>query len=492
MVNFGCCKTRPFPSNYYICKNCLKIFHRSCVQQNKNKYNFLKDFQITCCSNDLDIIANDEKSLLELTINDLTQNSEMQNSYIEKLKQEQKILIEEVTQREEDQNEQIRYYQERIKVQKSEIADMRNTIDERDKKSRQTISTQTSITTNNKTAQTENDMKKTINCAIQTAATVNYEKRAIDLEMDIIELNNLMKNMLTSIETLTQENTLYRKKIDLLKNDLHFSNVTKKEGKDKIISYRSEVKRKILIVSNYRGRNLSIYLRKLLGDNYIIESIVKPNADDNELIYTVQHNADRLNVNDMVVLWPNKSTSDLVEKILIPLRNTRCTIITVPYRRNSCSRINDMIYKNNIELFKTAYQANLGDCLLECNNFLRKSNYISETTLNETGKWFLCKAIQAVIENPYTKSKSKSEKVSTINQSHFKSLNHRLYPDDSLAAEINEGTAGTTTSSVPSEAEVEETSKTKLKKMAFSIPKESSSGVSPSDTSFLGEKNLLL
>ncbi|KAG5875124.1 hypothetical protein JTB14_022596 [Gonioctena quinquepunctata] len=230
-----------------------------------------------------------------------------------------------------ERGRQIRYYQERIKVQKSEIADMRNTIDERDKKSRQTISTQTRITTNNKTTQTENDMKKTINCAIQTAATVNYEKRAIDLEMDIIELNNLMKNMLTSIETLTQENTLYRKKIDLLKNDIHSSNVTKKEGKDKIISYRSEVKRKILIVSNYRGRNLSIYLRKLLGDNYIIESIVKPNADDNELIYTVQHNADRLNVNDMVVLWPNKSTSDLVEKILIPLGNTRCTIITVPY-----------------------------------------------------------------------------------------------------------------------------------------------------------------
>ncbi|KAG5864196.1 hypothetical protein JTB14_035033 [Gonioctena quinquepunctata] len=254
MVNFGCCKTRPFPPNYYICKNCLKIFHRSCVQQNKNKYNFLKDFQITCCSNDLDIIANDEKSLLELTINDLTQNSEMQNSYIEKLKQEQKILIEEVTQREEDQNEQIRYYQERIKVQKSEIADMRNTIDERDKKSRQTISTQTSITTNNK----ENGF---------------------------------------------------------------------------------------------------------------------------------------------------------------------------------------------------------------CARRFKQSSKIS---------------------TPSQKSKSKSEKASTINQSHFKSLNHRLYPDDSLAAEINEGTAGTTTSSVPSEAE--ETSKTKLKKMAFSIPKESFSGVSPSDSSFLGEK----
>ncbi|KAG5869641.1 hypothetical protein JTB14_011704 [Gonioctena quinquepunctata] len=151
-----------------------------------------------------------------------------------------------------------------------------------------------------------------------------------------------------------------------------------------------------------------------------------------------------------------------------------------------------MIYRNDLELFKTAYQANLGNCLLECNNFLRKSNYISETPLNETGIWFLCKVIQAVIENPYTKSKSKTEKASTINQSQLESLNHRLYPDDSLAAEINEGAAGTTISAVLSEAEVEETSKTKLNKISSSIPKESYSGVTPSDTSFWGKNRSLI
>ncbi|KAG5871891.1 hypothetical protein JTB14_033123 [Gonioctena quinquepunctata] len=95
---------------------------------------------------------------------------------------------------------------------------------------------------------------------------------------------------------------------------------------------------------------------------------------------------------------------------------------------------------------------------------------------------FLGKALLSSVKGLPTSGNCESEQPEFKNNQIYRGV----FPDFFL---INEGTAGTTTSSVPSEAEVEETSKTKLKKMAFSIPKESSSGVSPSDTSFLGEKN---
>lgn len=69
------------------------------MQQNENKYVFLKDLQITCCSNGLDASVNIEKSLLEQPISNLTVDSDMQNSFIENLKYEHKIFFEEVSQR---------------------------------------------------------------------------------------------------------------------------------------------------------------------------------------------------------------------------------------------------------------------------------------------------------------------------------------------------------------------------------------------------------
>ncbi|KAG5871262.1 hypothetical protein JTB14_003547 [Gonioctena quinquepunctata] len=115
-----------------------------------------------------------------------------------------------------------------------------------------------------------------------------------------------------------------------------------------------------------------------------------------------------------------------------------------------------------------------------CNNILRRSNYYGDgIRLTNAAKFFLGKALLNSVKGLPTSGNCESEQPEVR-------IYRGVFPDFFL---INEGTAGTTTSSVPSEAEVEETSKTKLKKMAFSIPKESSSGVSPSDTSFLGEKN---
>lgn len=393
MVNFGCCRTKPFPPNYYICKNCLKVFHKSCVQQNKNKYKFLKDFQILCCNLDSKN-DEDEKSLLEQTIGELSENSEMQNKHIEKLKRENKQFLKEVAMREEELNELLKKQQESIRNYEAEIIELRHKIDELTNKTIKTISTQT-------------EGKKTISLATQTIEGVNYEEKADKLERDVAELNILHRNMITSICTLEAENTLYREEADALREKIYSLNSKGQQRREerRIITHE-ERQRKILIVSNSRGRNLGMYFRKLLGDNHTVESIVKPNADNRELTCTAQQNALHLNENDTVILWPSESSSDLVETFLIPLENTQRIIITQPYF-SSFHKVNDRIYKNNLKLSKAAHLAKLGDCLFECNNFLRKNNYKGGKTLNETGKWFICKAIINYIKmNPKIKQKT--------------------------------------------------------------------------------------
>ncbi|KAG5892576.1 hypothetical protein JTB14_036785 [Gonioctena quinquepunctata] len=137
------------------------------------------------------------------------------------------------------------------------------------------------------------------------------------------------------------------------------------------------------------------------------------------------------------------------------------------------------------EVYETEILYNTNQCLfLECNNILRRSNYYGDgIRLTNASKFFLGKALLSSVKGLPTSGNCESEQPEFKNNQIYRGV----FPDFFL---INEGTAGTTTSSVPSEAEVEETSKTKLKKMAFSIPKESSSGVSPSDTSFRGKKSV--
>lgn len=400
MVNYGCCKNKSFPLNYYICQKCFKVFHRSCVQQSKAKFKFLKDFQIICCSSNLDYSDTDEKSLMEQTISDLTENNDMQNNYIEKLKLEHKHFVEEASQREDDFLEQIQKQRKCIDEYDAELIQLRETIKTLTSKSTDTVSTQTNtlLMTINNSTQTENVEKVTISLSTQTTNEANFEERAAEFEKTIRELNNILQNMLVSIDTLTQENKIYQYEIEELKSKISFLNGTGPNEKKTVASRTDVGRRRIVVVSHSRGRNLGMMLRNLLEDYYEVESIVKPHADDKELIQTALKNSGRLGRNDVVFLWPNKCKSSLVSDFLLPLKNTRGIIITEPYHSVS-STSNDVIYKTNLELLKAAYHAKLEDCVLESNNFLRKSNYRNPTNLNNKGKYFLCKAIKNVIIN---------------------------------------------------------------------------------------------
>lgn len=400
MVNYGCCKNKAFPQNYYICQKCFSVFHRSCVQHNKAKFKFLKDFQIICCKNNLENSVNGEKSIMEQTISDLTENNETQNNYIEKQKLKHKNFVDEATQREDELLEQIHKQNKCIDEYEAELIQIRKTILTVTCKSTETVSTQTNtlLMKINKPTQTESDEKETISHSTQTLNETYFEERITDFENTIQELNNILQNMLVSIDTLTQENKMYQYEVEELKTKIHYLNGQGLKEKKTVVPKTEEGRRKILIVSHFRGRNLGTLLRNLFEENYVVESIVKPHADDKELLQTALKNAKHLGRNDIVILWPNICRSILVSDFLLPLKNTQGIILTEPYRSVSCPT-NDVIYKTNLELLKAAYQAKLENCVLESNNFLRKSNYTNTTNLNKKGKFFICQAIKNAILN---------------------------------------------------------------------------------------------
>lgn len=116
MNNFTCCKLKQIPL-YYICTKCSGTFHKSCVQRDKKKYKFLKDYKIVCYNcyetDETDRFGEEERSFLEKTITDLTDDSEAKDKRIESLKTENLRITQEALEMEEELNNVIKN-QERI------------------------------------------------------------------------------------------------------------------------------------------------------------------------------------------------------------------------------------------------------------------------------------------------------------------------------------------------------------------------------------------
>ncbi|KAG5891609.1 hypothetical protein JTB14_037123 [Gonioctena quinquepunctata] len=290
---------------------------------------------------------------------------------------------------------------------------------------------------------------------------------------DLESLQEVNAEMLGTIRTLEMNNITYSNEVVSLKNTLthlqsskknpirELTSSTTKVSERKKLAFintpsHSYIRKKILIVSTVHGKGMAEAMSKIT-EEYSILSFVKPHATDAELVVMATNLARDFTKDDVSINMAKPS-----------------------HKLNG--NINQFIYENNLLINKKLHATN--QCLfLECNNILRRSNYYGDgIRLTNAAKFFLGKALLSSVKGLPTSGNCESEQPEFKNNQIYRGV----FPDFFL---INEGTAGTTTSSVPSEAEVEETSKTKLKKMAFSIPKESSSGVSPSDTSFLGEKN---
>lgn len=355
MSNFECCKTKSFPNCYFICVNCARVYHRSCILKDKSKYTFVGGYKVKCCGNQESIeLLIQEKSFLEDTISELNENTTLREHHLKKLKDDHKKFIEEVTIREEELNALIKKQENELKTASQEIEKLRNDILVFKTKPIKTQEVQTMINTFRE-AHTQTELQNEID---------QYHPH-----------------------TLTH----------------------------KSLECSEDTRKNILVIAGNHGRDMVHLLSKYL-DNFSISSIIKPNAPIHEIIWTAISSTKNFTENDFLVLWPDEMSAYLYQHMYTKLSHTNFIMLTTP-NRFDCPKKNDIIYHNNLSLYKKAHllRGSL-DGVIEVNNILRRSNYgVGGYYIRRTGKRLIAAYLTNVIKLREDKRTDIMGKCSKIN-----------------------------------------------------------------------------
>lgn len=346
MGNFDCCKTKPLPTCYLVCVNCCKLYHRSCILRSKKNYTLLDGYKIKCCEEENGSILL-EKSQLEQTVSDISQESHMKDLHMERMKINHQRFIEEAASREEELNSLIISYENTIAELKNEIRKMR------------------------KTAQDSVDKS--------TQSGMEFHK-------DFQHIS--LKEVIPTATVSTQTELTYKQETNV--------EISTQVSVDDQSNQR---KHKLLFVSGADGKGMTKFLLRAAEQKFSVSTIIKQNADDTELLKTAISSSKKFSKRDIVVLWPNDCKQFLVDGLQNKMDHCN-TIILGPAYRLCFSYQNERIYKNNIEMVKNiSVRSQKTLSFLDTNSVLRPSNYYKNGfNITPTGKWFLSKAIMAHIE----------------------------------------------------------------------------------------------
>lgn len=353
MANFACCKSRPIPA-YYICQNCLNIYHRACAMKNRSKFKFLTDHKIECC--DFTKQTDDEISLLEQTIGELNDETEAKNRYIEKQKKNMKEMMQEAERQEEEMNHTIIKLERELAEAKKRIMELDGIINSFVRKEKNTISTQTTIV-------------KHVSADSQTT----------------------FSDTSTEAPQIPQPLPL-----------------TKQITGDTFIHRQVP---KILIVANSLGRNLATFISELTT-KYQCQSIIKPGALNMEIIKAACTNTKNFTKRDIVIVWTSRLNKQVIDEFILKLKHTNPIVLTKLYQYDeNGGRKCFKTYLENLNFFKTLHYGNINmKHVLDCNAVLRRSNYNTQGQyIRNIGKWYICKRIVSHIENNFNENEIKHE-----------------------------------------------------------------------------------
>lgn len=401
---FKCCKK---DTSNYICVICHGIFHSSCMSRNKN-IKILND-NFIYCSQKCNKEENTKKEDMERLVAELEENkqklmqkdntmTELEFRAMDEL-DEMKTLIAE--QRNDNKAKDLFI----AKLQK-QIKDFEDEILEEDRKHEIRQSQQTRYFEEiNKEMMEIKERNKSLLEEIE-----KHKGHQEQVTHELRELQEVQRMMVVSMETLEAEKEMYQNEVSKLrkrpvskginaqKNAVSPLKEDKIHGKSNLNVLKKE-KLNIRLFTNSMGRRMSEVLFYQLGDTYSVHSIVKPNAKDDELLKDAISEAKKLTSNDILIFWPKLANKSLVQDLLIPY-NVKTILITQPYHNINFKNINDLIYYNNLEMKREAIKVGKEKSILECNDVLRKNNFCQKgLSLNQTGKYFLCKAIKNLIEN---------------------------------------------------------------------------------------------
>lgn len=360
MAYFACCKTRPIPA-YYICENCLNIYHRACALKNKNKFKFLTDHKLQCC--ELTKQTDDEISVLEQTIEELNDETQAKNRYIERQNKEMKVMMQEALRQEEETNQLIARLEKELVEANVKITELDGIINSIINTEKNTIAVQT-----NPIKYTSKDTQTT-----STVTTCNISQTC----------NNIMNYKKTG----NINDTVEHKGIP-----------------------------KLLIVAGSLGRNLSKIITKQTI-KYQCQVIIKPGAPDMEIVKTALINANNFTKRDIVIIWTSQLHIKIIDDFILKSSHTNPIVLTKPYQYGENERKNNRTYQDNIYFLKNLCTRCISmKHLIECNAVLRRSNYTANGQyIRYIGKWFIVKKIITHIENYFVEEEDKQAMIKIVN-----------------------------------------------------------------------------
>lgn len=305
-MGFKCCKTRSL--SYYVCKNCFQMFHKSCLlRMSQKKIQHFADNVIICCHKEENgSETNQEKSYLEETIMELEDDNSLKAKHIEMLKKNNSILLQEAMETENDLRNMIANREEKIETLRKEIEETTKKLLELENKESSSISTQTSINTSDSHTQT-------LENSISTYKTVYTQTNDESLRRkEAILVNEHQVSEDDTIISLDNELSQY---LEISADDQY---LLLNQSSDRHIGQQlldqpnvdqqpeSDSRRKILITGDEFAKSFVRDLELVMeNSNLIIDKVVKPKSELNDLTKDLFSKVMNYNSNDFVIIMFN-------------------------------------------------------------------------------------------------------------------------------------------------------------------------------------------
>lgn len=346
-MGFKCCKTRS--ASYYVCKNCLQIFHKSCLSRmSKGKFQHFADNVIICCA----IEENDsqkEKSYLEETILGLEEDNALKEKHIVTLKNNHSVLLQDAMETENDLRNTIITKDTEIENLRNELEKVSETLRSFDRKEMCSASCQTLLNTtksvqtmtNDLPTSTGNDNQKPLGTpdlrSIISSSSTGNDRDHHEVQMEKRGTLSSLANQSTPYIDISSDDQF----LELSPESEPTNRSEQHETQNARILGEADSKCKLLIIGDEYGEKFAKILDLVMDtSNLNIDEVIKPNTELSDITKDLFSKVLNYDSNDFVIVMFNtKNISNNMNlkfalKNLLPLSKITNIIIMSELNHN--------------------------------------------------------------------------------------------------------------------------------------------------------------
>lgn len=349
---FSCCKQKDF--NNGICVGCFAVFHSSCIER-KSDVIKLSGNRIYCslaCQEKFELQKDREEALLK-NIELLRTDNLEKDQYISRLRRNSQGYMDMVQETEE-------HYIDEIAEQKKIITDLKEKLSQ----------------LRNENAELMENVKA-------------FEEKVANLSTEVQELNSLNRNMVSSIRVLESENRDNLMKLSVLERENLVTKNSERIGgsvgmgeaddgtdselhqrcpggknsaqsckrADKCVDKSFQNRGRLLLLCDETGYSFKNQLLRSVGNNFRMETIIKPNACFGEVIDSVVGLSHDYTLRDFIIILGGcndlkngkyPSFKEINSRVKL-CTHTNIIFLTLPYFKQE-RYLNTNVHKFNLKL----------------------------------------------------------------------------------------------------------------------------------------------